>query len=507
MAHEVIHHRQNWVTGIQAALSQRIGSERYELWLPSDTTWDFSDSVVSIGFTSEFACQLCRKMLGADIVHVVRQVLGDPAVQVRWQVQPQPLAHQPSSLQTSTSQSARCLPNAAQPPVTTLSTQPSKQIVAEPAAKLANLKVPRTRPAAPSAIPSVSAKAANVTDASADLWPRIVQGSSNQLAWTSVNMVAAEPGRLTPVVIHGPTGTGKSLLLAALAQRLRSARRLKRVLYLTSEQFTNEFTEGLQGRGLPMFRRRYRDVDALLLDDIHFFIGKRSTLAEARYTIDYLLRAGKQIIVTADRPLSELSALGGDLLGRLRGGLIAPVYPLDQSMRLTLLRQQVLESGIHIAGEALELLADRVCGDGRLIRGVVHRLVATASVSSRPLTVDGCWNAVADLVQAAQPIVRLSDIERAVCGMFGLQQDSLQSKCKVRTVSQPRMLAMFLARKYTSAAYKEIGDYFGSRRHSTVISAEKTVAEWLSQNVQLDGSRRWSVRDVIRHVESQLQVG
>jgi chromosomal replication initiator protein len=282
---------------------------------------------------------------------------------------------------------------------------------------------------------------------------------------------------------------------------------MRRVVHMTSEQFTNDFTEGLRGGGLPMFRRKYRDVDALLLDDIHFFVGKRSTLAEVRHTIDNLLRTGKQVVVSADRPLGELTGLGEELLGRLRGGLITPLFPLDDKIRLSLLKQLTTVAAIEIDQEVLQQLAERVAGDGRLIRGLVHRLTAVASMHAGKLPWEQCWSAVMDLVQATQPIVRMADIERVVCGIFGLEPDSLQSKSKMRSVSQPRMLAMFLARKYTPAAYKEIGNYFGQRRHSTVISAEKTVSAWLSENVKLEGSRHLSVRDAIRHVEAQLQVG
>ena len=153
---------------------------------------------------------------------------------------------------------------------------------------------------------------------------------------------------MSPVVLHGPTGIGKSLMLSALAQRLRSGQRMRRVLYMTSEQFTNDFTEALRSGGLPLFRRKYRDVEALMLDDLQFLVGKRSTMAEVRHTIDNLLRAGRQIVVSVDRPLSELSGLGEELLGRLRGGLVAPVSPLDVHIRAKLLQQLSQEAGISI---------------------------------------------------------------------------------------------------------------------------------------------------------------
>jgi chromosomal replication initiator protein len=148
-----------------------------------------------------------------------------------------------------------------------------------------------------------------------------------------------------------------------------------------------------------------------------------------------------------------------------------------------------------------------VAGDGRLINGIVNRLAAVAAFSQGRLDERRCWAAIGDLVQATQSVVRLTDIERTVCDLFGLESNSLQSPSKMRRVSQPRMLAMFLARKHTPSAYKEIGSYFGKRRHSTVISAEKTVENWLQENADLVLGRGLTVREAIRQVESRLQVG
>jgi chromosomal replication initiator protein len=153
-------------------------------------------------------------------------------------------------------------------------------------------------------------------------------------------------------------------------------------------------------------------------------------------------------------------------------------------------------------------IAARAIGDGRLLKGIVKRLMAASYIREDKLTWDECWNAIYDLIQGTQPIVRLGDIERVVCEVFGLEPNSLQSDRKTRSVSQPRMLAMFLARKYTPAAYQEIGDFFGHRRHSTVISAEKTVGNWLEDNAKLQLPRgSLAIREAMRHVEANLHVG
>lgn len=473
MAQDVNQGEKEVAAQVRSALVNKISSERYDLWIPADTQWDWNSELLSLKFTSDFSCQLAKKMLTAEIIQTLASVLGKPA-QVIFETFETPTG---SGTTASSGQAARAPRKVRLAPESVAHEEPNDEPNSNPAKR------------------------------DVDLWEQFIPGTANQLAWTTAGLIVSEPGRLSPVLLHGPTGSGKSMLASAIAQRLRSSRRLRRVVHMTSEQFTNDFTEGLRGGGLPMFRRKYRDVDALVLDDLQFFVGKKSTLGEVRHTIDNLLRLGKQVVVTADRPLTELNQLGSELTGRLRGGMTAPLFPLDEQVRCCLLKRQLAAAGLDVDGKLVEQLAARVCGDGRVLSGVVNRLIAVAATHAGKLNWDACWNAVFDLVQATQPIVRLGDIERAVCSMFGLEPDSLQSQAKTRNVSQPRMLAMFLARKYTPAAYKEIGHYFGHRRHSTVISAEKTVTGWLQDNASMSLGHGLSIRDAIRHVESQLQVG
>jgi len=471
MAHDVNQSEKDIAAQVRSALVARISSERYELWISPETHWQWNEGTLTLTFESEFACQLVRRMLGKELASVLYTVVGP---------------HAELKLEVCEVKAVTPLPQ-----ITSKVPMPKSD---DPA----TLKFP---------IPAMTQESTGRESTGRDFWGRFISGDCNQLAWTTANMVVSEPGRMTPVLLHGPCGVGKTHLISAIAQQLRSHCRMRRVVHMTSEQFTNDFTEAIKGGGLPMFRRKYRDVEALIIDDVHFLIGKKATLGEFKHTVDNLLRMGKQVILTADRSLNDLQALGSDVVGRLRGGLVSPLMPIDEKTRSALLQRDIDEASIKIPAEVVKQISGRTVGDGRVLQGIVKRLIAVASQAKQGLSWEQCWNSVYDLVQATQPVVRLCDIERVVCEVFGLAPTSLQSSSKTRTIAQPRMLAMFLARKYTPAAYKEIGDYFGNRRHSTVISAERTVEEWLRDNTSLGDERGLTVRDAIRHVESHLQVG
>ncbi len=510
MAHDVNQSEMEVATQVRTALVARISHERYELWMPEDCRWQYSSGTLTLLMPSEFSRQIAKRMLQDDVRAALTQVVGEAAV-LCWEVASEP--EEDVLLETASLRQ----------PVVPADDMPSVLGSDEADASISVTSDSDTTTTAvlPEAKKSLrivahgSATALSTEQASdgepryrGDYWSEFLTGSSNQLAWSTINLVAQEPGKMTPLVLHGPFGVGKTHLATALAQRLRTQKRLRRVLHITAEQFTNDFTEAFKGSGLPMMRRKYRDVDALILDDLQFLSNKKATVAELRHTMDNLLKNNRQVVFLSDRPLSDLEELGSEFLGRLRGGLVTPLMPLDEDTRFRLLKRDLKMCEVELSDEMTAQIAARAIGDGRLLKGIVKRLMATSYINDHPLTWDECWNAIFDLIQATQPIVRLGDIERVVCEVFGLEPQSLQSDRKTRQVSQPRMLAMFLARKYTPAAYQEIGEYFGNRRHSTVISAEKTVSAWIEDNTKLQLPRGpLTIRDALRHVEANLHVG
>ena len=347
-----------------------------------------------------------------------------------------------------------------------------------------------------------------------------VAGASNRMALTGVRATIEHPGDFSPLLLWGPPGTGKTHLLETIWVALRRDRRYH-VLLVTAEQFTTMFLAALHGRGLPSFRQKFRSIDVLLIDDIQFFAQKKATLVELQHTVDVLHRAGKQLVLTADRSPTDLSGLGNELLTRITGGLSCGLQLPDLVTRRGLVARFLSEAAArlsrsessgrlvanaHALDAVIEWIAQRVPGDARQLRGAVNQVVALARAQGRPLCRSLAQEALAPIAVSAHQNVGLEEIERAVCDVFGLQPRSLQSDKRSKVIAQPRMLAMWLARKYTPAVYAEIGNYFGRRSHSTVIAAQKKVRQWLESDsvVHLAGTD-CPITEALQQVEARLR--
>ena len=335
-----------------------------------------------------------------------------------------------------------------------------------------------------------------------------VLGPSNRMAFAAVELAAGRSGEMSPLVLHGPSGVGKTHLLEGICGLARQLRPGVSTLMLSAEQFTTSFLQSLHGSGLPGFRRACRSVDLLVIDDLQFFVGKRATLVELQHTVDALHRQGKQMVFACDREIESLPELGPDLITRLRGGMNARILPPDYDVRRGIVAAIASRRRLTIPDDVIHFIATHMTRHARELAGAVNRLEATSHMLGLPITLEMAEEALADLVRSSGRSVRLADIERAVCSAFGIESGSLQSSRRAKTVNHPRMLAMFLARKHTASALAEIGSYFGRRSHSTVISAQKTVREWVSSRSQIVlAESRWDVEEAIRRVEDVLRVG
>lgn len=335
-----------------------------------------------------------------------------------------------------------------------------------------------------------------------------VKGDGNAVALTACEMVLDRPGEITPLFLYGPSGTGKTHLLEGVWSEIRRTRPVgNRVVYLSAEQFTTQFLEALKGSGLPNFRQKYRRADMLLIDDVQFFAGKRATITEVQNTVDEMLREGRQVVMAADRPPAQLAELGTALTTRLASGMVCALQPGNQQMRLAIARQMCASRRLEIPTAVLQYIAQHMPGDARHVGGALNRLQATRLALGRSIDMQLAREALADLVQANQRAIRLDDVQQAVCDVLGMQSAELQRDVKAKSASHPRMLAMYLARRHTRAALSEIGEHFGRRSHTTVVSAQKKVEAWIAAHASLTvNGRTWSIEQAIREIEGRLQV-
>lgn len=337
-----------------------------------------------------------------------------------------------------------------------------------------------------------------------------VVGAANRLAFSAAQNAAQWHGAApcASLLLYGPTGVGKTHLAEAVWSTARRSAPQRRLVYLTAEQFTSQFVDAVRGSGLPSFRNKVRGADLLIVDDVQFFAGKRATLVELLYTIDTLLAEGRRIVLTADRPPAELIALGPELITRLSSGMLCRIEPPDYQTRYEIARRAACHIRFEVRDDVLALVARRIAATAREIGGALYRLQAIAVMTGEPPSRALAEQSLADLFADHGRTIRLADIEAAVCDAFGLESDALKSDCRSKHASHPRMLAMFLARKHTRAALSEIGRYFGGRKHTTVLSAQKTVERWLARSERVAlADQTWQVEQAIRRLEDKLRVG
>ena len=334
-----------------------------------------------------------------------------------------------------------------------------------------------------------------------------VAGPGNELAFTAVQQVCDAPGsRANPLFLYGGVGIGKTHLLEGICRRVRRTHPHLQVMLLSAEAFANHFTEALRQRTLPAFRQRFRNVDILLVDDVEFFEGKQVIQEEFLHTFKQLEALGRQLVVTADRHPRILTRLSDDLISRFQSGLVCRIENPDLETRRRIASMKAGRFEADFAPEAVAYVAQRFTNNVRELEGALHSLATWHAMTGRRITATAARTILADMERDCVKIVRVGDVEQAVCRFFGLAADDLRSSRRNRTLSQPRMMAMFLSRKLTQAAYSEIGQHFGGRNHSTVMSAEKKVQDWVTTGAPIRvATQSWPVSDLLESLEQQLR--
>lgn len=480
------------VAALGRAIAQRIGEPRYHLWFAQNTKFTWEESTLTVGVPNHFFQEWLHNTFGDAVRAAAHEILDRP-MEVRFAIDPE--LFQAARRAQSQTQAPTAAPVDA-PPAGQEKKRPQAPDRQEPSP-------PNTaRPASPSRARTGPAKRGRQ-------WRRLgdfVVGACNRVAHASALSVVEDPGQgPNPLVLHGPVGTGKTHLLEGVYVGLRKRHPDWRILFVTSEEFTNRFVQAMRLSKLGAFRHHFRECDALLVDDLQFLARKRATQEEFLHTFDALQSAGRQLVLTCDCHPKLAEEFTPELSDRLLGGAVWGLTPPDGATRLDLLRTKVVRGECPVPDEVLQLLADNLRGNVRELEGALHGLRHYSLVARRPVDAALAQEALGDLLRHAVRLVQLPDVDRAVCRALHLDTGALQSDGRAWAVSHPRMLAMFLARKHTAAAYSAIGQYFGGRNHSTVVAAEKKVRGWFQEDGTLSlGDRRLRVRDLIALIERDL---
>lgn len=305
-----------------------------------------------------------------------------------------------------------------------------------------------------------------------------VEGKSNQLGLAAARQVAENPGgAYNPLFIYGGVGLGKTHLMQAVGNALVARNPNAKVVYLHSERFVADMVKALQLNAINDFKRYYRSMDALLIDDIQFFAGKERSQEEFFHTFNSLLEGGRQIILTCDRFPKEINGLEERLKSRFGWGLTVAVEPPELETRVAILIKKAEQANIDLPHDAAFFIAQRIRANVRDLEGALKRVIASANFTGRPIDVELVREALKDLLALQDKQVGIDNIQRVVCEYYKIKMNDMISKRRSRSVARPRQVAMALAKELTNHSLPEIGESFGGRDHTTVLHACRKIKE------------------------------
>lgn len=493
------------------AIADSLGSQRFDLWFGPETTIRVEDDKIVFGVRKRFAADWIRNHLLKDLDRACFQAFGkslpiEIVVQkANASLSPVKKPHcfpVPDGRSISINQAARSVSPSVPP-----SQSPLYSIVAaanpeQPSPEQLELKkllAPKILPPQKTGRRFASLKT-------------FVEGLSNRLACRAADLAVNHPGQINPIYIYGPTSVGKTHLLEGIWSEVRRQKDRKPPLYLTTEQFVSSFLEGIQSGSsrnvFQTFRNKFKDISILLIDDIQYLYRKDATQTEFLYTIDMLRSRNVQIVLTGDRPLRELTGLKQEIVCRLEAGMVCGIEQPERETALKIFQNMVAQRQLSIGADVCRMVTARLGAHARQLSGALNRLHAVHLATGNEITLELAEETLADLIRGNRRNVRLKDIEQAVCDTFGISEESLQSKSRNKQIATPRMLAMWLARKYTRSGLSEIGKYFGNRSHSTVITAQKKVDAWVDLNNPIHADDfDMPIAEAIQKIERILQSG
>jgi chromosomal replication initiator protein len=340
-----------------------------------------------------------------------------------------------------------------------------------------------------------------------------IVGTSNQLAYSAAQAVIDAPSRaFRPLVVHGGCGLGKTHLLQGICNGVRKAHPTLRWTFISGEEFTNEFVYAVKSGRIDAFRARFRKVDLLVIDDLHFLANKKATQEEFLHTFNAIDGCGKTVVLSSDRHPREIAELSEPLINRLIAGMVVEIGPPDFAVRRAILQHRAATMEGRIRDDVLDLVAQRITRNVRELEGALFKLAALGSLMQQEVTPDLVNQVLSDYIVADHAPLQPVDVEHLVASYFDVSRERIQSRTRDRTVALARAVAMYLVRQHTTLSFPEIGRAMGGKNHSTVVMAVRRIQDTLDAQgtvkwKSIRGPQERDLQGVISELEAKLERG
>jgi chromosomal replication initiator protein len=517
------------VARLADAIAQRVGQQRFSVWFSNSTRMDIRQDGLEIAVPNDFISEWISKNFSGPIREAAHEVLGAP-LPVKFCVVPELFEVDAQEGDSAAARNGKAVRAAA-------GRQPEAGVIGEASVRTRDgsgispvgRSVVGLAPgngaarngvagnghasAAGIAYGSMASPASALSTATAarpklrhDLAGFVV-GASNHLAFNAAGYVAEFPGsQYNPLFIHGSCGLGKTHLLQGLCRKFIDCHPTKRWAYMTGEEFTNEYIAALRANKVDAFRRRMRDLDLLVIDDVHFLSGKKATQEEFLHTFNAIEAMGKQVVLASDEHPKLIAEFGESLINRFVSGMVVRIDPPNYQTRCEILQVLSRRAGLELNEEVTGWIARRVTQNVRELEGAITRVTAHVRLTGRPADVATAQAALGDLDRQLVAPVRPENILSSVCEYFGLESKDLMSGRRQRTISLARSVAMYLVRKTAKLSFPEIGTRMGKRNHSTVISACRRIEKAVEKNEKLAwssavGEREEEAQELLQRLE------
>lgn len=489
------------------AIAQRVGQQRFHVWFNNSTRLDLRQDGLEIAVPNDFISEWIGRNFTRPIQEATTEVLGCK-LPLRFSVVPE--LFELTAVPASEKALAQSLPrNARLVPADASALQADAATVVGESSANTSRAIPILADSSRGPAPLASSAGFSSKSRLRHDVSTFIVGSGNQLAYNTALYVAEFPGaQYNPLFIHGNCGLGKTHLLQGLCQRFIQHHPTKRWMYLTGEEFTNEFLTALRTNKLDVFRRRVRDLDLLVIDDVHFIAGKKATQEEFLHTFNAIEAMGRQVVMASDNHPKLIEAFGESLVNRFVSGMVVRIDPPNYATRCQILSALALRMGLHLSEEVIAWVARHVTQNVRELEGAVTRIAAQVRLTMREADVSTAQQALGDLDRQLVAPVAPENVLLSVCEYFGLEHKDLMSGRRQRTISLARSVAMFLVRKTAKLSFPEIGVRMGKRNHSTVISACRRIERAVVRNEPLlwtssVGDREEEAAELLQRLEEQ----